>query len=89
MGVPVSMNFFSEVLLMVVFVRYRFYMSGLLFLLSFVGSCFSLYLFSNIFHGKAWGKLLFRAVDQREYVLGMLHIVPLFLFVLRGDLLIV
>jgi len=52
LGVPFSINFMGEVLLLVRLISYNFFIIIVLILLSFLGARFSLYLFIQIFHGK-------------------------------------
>jgi hypothetical protein len=58
---------------------------GLSFL-SFVCAAYSLYLFSFSRHGMGVMKYVNWGVSPREYVLGFIHIVPLFLMVTKGDM---
>nr|YP_010937778.1 NADH dehydrogenase subunit 4 [Ossuaria sichuanensis]WKW96225.1 NADH dehydrogenase subunit 4 [Ossuaria sichuanensis] len=79
MGCPPSMNFFSEILILNSMMSY-WSISYLFFMfISFFSCCFSMYLFSYIQHGISSYFYSFSLVYIREYLLMIIHFLPLIL----------
>nr|YP_010865481.1 NADH dehydrogenase subunit 4 [Eoneureclipsis hainanensis]WGT74390.1 NADH dehydrogenase subunit 4 [Eoneureclipsis hainanensis] len=88
MAAPPSLNLLGEISLMVSIVSYSFYLMILLILLSFFGSIYNLYLYSFSQHGLVWSGLMgFNSVNSREYLVLLMHWLPLNLFILNVDFL--
>nr|YP_010688336.1 NADH dehydrogenase subunit 4 [Mylabris phalerata]WBR65764.1 NADH dehydrogenase subunit 4 [Mylabris phalerata] len=87
MAAPPSLNLMGEIMLMNSLVAYdSFNMPGLM-LLSFFGAAYSLYLYSYSQHGKVYSGLYsFSSGNVREYLLMLLHWLPLNVLVLKGEL---
>jgi len=85
---PPRLNLLGEISLIISLVSWSTGLCILLALLSFFRAAYSLYLFSLVNHGKpilGFGGL---EVKSREYILIILHWIPLNILVARGDLLI-
>ena len=86
MAAPVVLNLVGELGLLGRILRFRFYSLILLIFFSFIGACYSLYLFSSIQHGLYYSG--FRSLSDgsiREYVILFLHFFPLFFLILEVD----
>nr|APX40923.1 NADH dehydrogenase subunit 4 [Phyllotreta cruciferae] len=78
MAAPLSLNFFSEVMLIFSVVGFSKWLMGYLFLMIFFSAVYSLYLFSYLQHGKYSSSIMnFNMLFYREYLLLFLHWVPL------------
>lgn len=86
MAAPVVLNLVGELGLLGRILRFRFFSLVLLILFSFIGACYSLYLFSSIQHGAYYSGLrsLFDGLT-REYLILFLHFFPLFFLILEVD----
>jgi len=83
LGLPLRINFLGEVILIVGLLKYDFFNLILIIIISFLGACFSLYLFIQIFHGKSWFISSFIGTRMLEFNICLLHVLPLFLYVLK------
>nr|UFK32255.1 NADH dehydrogenase subunit 4 [Eurhadina dongwolensis] len=82
MSCPPSMNFFSEVFIIN---SMMFYWSNsfLYFIfISFFSACFSYFLYSYIQHGVSYGVYSYNVGSIREFLLMLVHLVPLILLIL-------
>uniref|UniRef100_UPI0030DFC572 NADH dehydrogenase subunit 4 n=1 Tax=Poecilochirus mrciaki TaxID=3127720 RepID=UPI0030DFC572 len=86
MGAPPSMNLLGEILLMGSILKWSIITLGLLALLSFIGACYSLYLFSFSQHGKPWFLYSIEMISIREFILMYSHMFPLVLYVLKMEM---
>nr|ARH53761.1 NADH dehydrogenase subunit 4 [Carpelimus fuliginosus] len=87
MAAPPSLNLLSEIMLINSLVSWSIMLMMLLAFLSFFGAGYSLYLYSYSQHGKYYsGVYSFSTGSIREYLLLMLHWLPLNLLFLKGDL---
>lgn len=85
---PPSLNLIGEILLINSLVIYRKFFILLLFILCFLRAAYSLFLYSYTQHGVVSGGVYaFYQVTHREYLLLLLHWLPLNLLVLKLDLL--
>nr|YP_010478441.1 NADH dehydrogenase subunit 4 [Orosius sp.]UVI59885.1 NADH dehydrogenase subunit 4 [Orosius sp.] len=77
MSCPPSLNFLSEVMILISMIS--FWESSMYFfiLLSFLCACFSYYLYSSIFHGMSHNLYSFSSVTVIEYLCVLLHLFPL------------
>nr|UBS91938.1 NADH dehydrogenase subunit 4 [Anagonalia melichari] len=82
MSCPPSINFISEVLIMNSMILYWFNSIYYILLISFFSACFSFYLFSFIQHGKFHYMYSYMECYVREYLLLIIHLIPLILIML-------
>nr|YP_009144463.1 NADH dehydrogenase subunit 4 [Asbolus verrucosus]AKJ52249.1 NADH dehydrogenase subunit 4 [Asbolus verrucosus] len=89
MAAPPSLNLLGEIMLINSILGFSVYNMGFLMLISFFGAVYSLFLYSFSQHGSYYsGFYSFSMCGLREYLLLMLHWVPLNILVLMGDYLI-
>nr|YP_009434133.1 NADH dehydrogenase subunit 4 [Hycleus marcipoli]APB02786.1 NADH dehydrogenase subunit 4 [Hycleus marcipoli] len=87
MAAPPSLNLMGEIMLINSLISYDFLNTAALMLLSFFGAAYSLYLYSYSQHGKIYtGMYAFSSGNVREYLLMLLHWLPLNILVLKGEL---
>nr|QUB07119.1 NADH dehydrogenase subunit 4 [Donacia flemola] len=86
MAAPPSLNLFSEIILMGSLIKYSWMLSISLVMLSFFSAIYSLFLFSFPQHGLSSSYLYsFYPGIYREYLLLILHWMPLNLLLLSGE----
>nr|YP_009262823.1 NADH dehydrogenase subunit 4 [Wasmannia auropunctata]ANI87497.1 NADH dehydrogenase subunit 4 [Wasmannia auropunctata] len=81
---PFSLNFISEILILMVVLNWDFVLLGNLMLICFFSSAYSLYLFSYVQHGggsKQGGS--FHMSMVKEYIVLIMHFFPLFMILLN------
>ncbi|KAG8338749.1 NADH dehydrogenase subunit 4 (mitochondrion) [Homalodisca vitripennis] len=85
MSCPPSINFISEIMIMNSMIMY--WSGSLIFIIfmSFFTACFSFYLFSFTQHGKYHNLYCYSLGNVREYLLMIVHLMPLFLIILFMD----
>nr|APX40273.1 NADH dehydrogenase subunit 4 [Phyllotreta parallela] len=84
MAAPLSLNFFSEVMLIYSVSSFSSLLMFYLFMMIFFSAVYSLYLFSYLQHGKYSSNFInFSMLFYREYLLLFLHWVPLNLLFLK------
>lgn len=89
MAAPPSLNLFREVILLSSLISWRKILIISLIIMSFFRAGYSLYLYSYRQHGKFYSGLYSFSIGSiREYLLLILHWLPLNLFILKRDLLI-
>nr|YP_011036688.1 NADH dehydrogenase subunit 4 [Xestocephalus biprocessus]WRK21292.1 NADH dehydrogenase subunit 4 [Xestocephalus biprocessus] len=81
MGCPPSINFISEVFIMISMLNYYYYSCINLVFISFFSACFSYYLFSYSQHGIFHNCYTKYLMLVREYLLLFIHVVPLILII--------
>nr|APX40429.1 NADH dehydrogenase subunit 4 [Cassida viridis] len=87
MGAPPSLNLLGEVILLKSLVSYNNILMFLLVMISFFSAVYSIYLFSYTNHGKFYsGYFCFQGGLIREYLLMFLHLFPLNVLFLMGEL---
>nr|APB02773.1 NADH dehydrogenase subunit 4 [Hycleus cichorii] len=87
MAAPPSLNLMGEIMLINSLMSYDSFNMLALMLLSFFGAAYSLYLYSYSQHGKVYtGLYSFSSGNVREYLLMLLHWLPLNMLVLKGEL---
>nr|YP_010309777.1 NADH dehydrogenase subunit 4 [Leptopalpus rostratus]UMR54894.1 NADH dehydrogenase subunit 4 [Leptopalpus rostratus] len=87
MAAPPSLNLMSEIMLMNSLLSYDSLNMLFLMSLSFFAAAYSLYLYSFSQHGKLYSGLLsFNSGFMREYLLLLLHWLPLNVLILKGEL---
>nr|YP_010987658.1 NADH dehydrogenase subunit 4 [Oxytelus tibetanus]WON66077.1 NADH dehydrogenase subunit 4 [Oxytelus tibetanus] len=89
MAAPPSLNLLSEIMLLSSIISWSNIMMIMLMFMSFFSAGYSLYLYSYSQHGKFYSGLYsFSSGSIREFLLLMLHWLPLNLLILKGDMLI-
>nr|AZL35849.1 NADH dehydrogenase subunit 4 [Ectemnonotum fruhstorferi] len=87
MASPPSMNLLGEIMIINSLVSWSSFTIFFLMLISFVGACYSFYLFSYSQHGNFYsGIYSFSSGYVREYLLLILHWIPLNFFLLSIDM---
>nr|YP_008758260.1 NADH dehydrogenase subunit 4 [Notochthamalus scabrosus]AGX31634.1 NADH dehydrogenase subunit 4 [Notochthamalus scabrosus] len=87
MAAPVVLNLVGELGLLGSILSFSMFTLIFLMLFSFMGACYSLYLFSGTQHGKYFSGI--RSLSDgmiREYLVLLLHFYPLFFLILEVDL---
>jgi len=80
MSAPPTINLFSEILLIVSSIKFRLLSSGALFLGSFTVTCYRIFFFSHILHGKSFHSVInFTPISVNEFNTLVSHILPLLL----------
>nr|QUO99369.1 NADH dehydrogenase subunit 4 [Atkinsoniella xanthonota]QZH44554.1 NADH dehydrogenase subunit 4 [Atkinsoniella xanthonota] len=82
MGCPPSLNFMGELFIMNSMLFYWSKSIYYLFFISFLAACFSFYLYSFSQHGKFHNMYSCVECSVREYLLMMIHLIPLIFIVL-------
>nr|ARO34927.1 NADH dehydrogenase subunit 4 [Janus compressus] len=85
MSAPPSLNLLSEILLLISLISWMKNLFILLIFLLFFSGCYSLYLFSYVCYGESLNLFSFTMFSVREYILIMLHLIPLNLLILKVD----
>nr|BCS79998.1 NADH dehydrogenase subunit 4 [Monomorium triviale] len=81
---PFSLNFISEVLMLMVLLNWDLMMIIYMILICFFSSAYSLYLYSYIQHGKkSFNNMMFNLSLIKEFIVLIMHFYPLFLFLLN------
>nr|WRQ18142.1 NADH dehydrogenase subunit 4 [Anaceratagallia venosa] len=86
MSCPPSLNFFSEIYILLSMISYWTNSFYYFLFMSFFSAFFSFYLFSYSNHGVFHNCYSFSFVTLREYLLCFMHIIPIFFFVFLIDL---
>lgn len=84
-AVPPFMSFFREVFLIGGVLKWSVWAAGLLILISFFRALYTLFLFSFSQHGRACFSWAVRGPIEREYLVIVLHLIPLVFFILKSD----
>nr|YP_009185887.1 NADH dehydrogenase subunit 4 [Myrmecocephalus concinnus]ALO70714.1 NADH deshydrogenase subunit 4 [Myrmecocephalus concinnus] len=87
MAAPPSYNLLGEIMLINSLVSWNFYLMIFIMLMSFFSAVYSLYLYSYSQHGMLYSGLYsFFNGNNREYLLLMLHWLPLNLMILKSEI---
>nr|QZZ18334.1 NADH dehydrogenase subunit 4 [Shaddai sp. SL-2021a] len=86
MSCPPSLNFISEVFMICAMFNYWSCSFIYFFFISLLSACFSYYLFSYTQHGYYHLVYSFSAGSTREYLLLMIHLIPIFMIILMMNL---
>nr|AJE61807.1 NADH dehydrogenase subunit 4 [Cephus sareptanus] len=86
MSAPPSLNLISEIFLLMSLVSLTKFLVVILMMFLFFSSCYSLYLYSYICYGKSLGLFSFSSFSVREFVLVLMHLIPLNLMILKIDI---
>nr|UFA47096.1 NADH dehydrogenase subunit 4 [Mitjaevia bifurcata] len=82
MGCPPSLNFISEIFILNSMMFYWWNSSLFFVFISFFSACFSVYLFSYTQHGMPLSMYCYSSGYIREYLILLVHLIPLFLILL-------
>nr|QHD45544.1 NADH dehydrogenase subunit 4 [Cicadella viridis] len=85
MGCPPSMNFISEVFILLSMMMYWNNSLFFIFLMSFFSACFCFYLFSFSQHGKHHNLYCYSSGFTKEYLILIVHLFPLFFSLMFFD----
>nr|YP_010258371.1 NADH dehydrogenase subunit 4 [Physoderes impexa]AGO28086.1 NADH dehydrogenase subunit 4 [Physoderes impexa] len=89
MSSPPSLNLLGEVMLINSILSWNFLSMGFLGVSAFLSCCYSIYLYSYTQHGYLFGgNNLFKINSVREYILILLHVLPLNIVIMKSDTLI-
>nr|YP_010563527.1 NADH dehydrogenase subunit 4 [Epicauta emmerichi]UBU96211.1 NADH dehydrogenase subunit 4 [Epicauta emmerichi] len=87
MAAPPSLNLMGEIMLINSILSYESLNMIILMMVSFLGAAYSLYLYAYSQHGKIYsGLMAFCTVNFREYLLLLMHWLPLNVLILKGEL---
>nr|AML26455.1 NADH dehydrogenase subunit 4 [Staphylinidae sp. BMNH 1274656] len=87
MAAPPSLNLLSEVMLLSSLISWSKILMVMLMIMSFLSAGYSLFLYSYSQHGKYYSGLFSYSMGSiREYLLLLLHWLPLNIFILKGNL---
>nr|YP_010309738.1 NADH dehydrogenase subunit 4 [Epicauta tenella]UMR54855.1 NADH dehydrogenase subunit 4 [Epicauta tenella] len=87
MAAPPSLNLMGEIMLINSIISFESLNMIVLMMLSFMGAAYSLYLYAYSQHGKIYmGLYSFGMGSFREYLLLLLHWLPLNVLILKGEL---
>nr|YP_010531289.1 NADH dehydrogenase subunit 4 [Mileewa lamellata]UXX17548.1 NADH dehydrogenase subunit 4 [Mileewa lamellata] len=78
MGCPPSLNFLSEIMIMWSMIGFWSFSYFYIFFISFIGACFSFFLFSYSQHGIYFNNYSYNLGTVREFFLMYIHLMPLF-----------
>nr|YP_011021627.1 NADH dehydrogenase subunit 4 [Paraschizogynium plumachela]WQM21758.1 NADH dehydrogenase subunit 4 [Paraschizogynium plumachela] len=85
MGAPPFMNLIGEISLIVGIMKISNFSIMFLGLMSFLGACYSLYMYSYMQHGSLGNFFSGEKVVMREYYVIMMHFLPLLMYVIKMD----
>lgn len=80
---PFSLNFFSEIFLIRVIVRWEKFMIIFLIFICFFRRAYSLYLFSYIQHGYIYLEEKFLIIYVRDFIILIIHVFPLIIIIIN------
>nr|AWN56161.1 NADH dehydrogenase subunit 4 [Cardiocondyla obscurior] len=81
---PFSLNFFSELMILMVILNWNLYMIMYLMMVCFFSGAYSLYLFSYVQHGgKSYGLIKFNMSLLKEFLVLIMHFYPLLMLMLN------
>nr|YP_010349780.1 NADH dehydrogenase subunit 4 [Cassianeura cassiae]UOH96522.1 NADH dehydrogenase subunit 4 [Cassianeura cassiae] len=82
MGCPPSLNFFSEIFILTSMISFWSYSMLYFILISFFSACFSVYLFSYTQHGFSNFMYSYSLGYIREYLVLMMHLLPIMMLLI-------
>lgn len=83
---PPRLNLISEIFLLIRLVSLTNYFIIILIIFLFFRRCYSLYLYSYVCYGKRLGLFRFSIFSVREFILILMHLIPLNLIILKIDI---
>jgi len=84
-GAPPFLNFFSEVLILLGCVSWRFSLIIIFIFLLFLSRVYSIYLFIRVNHGNSIINYNYKNISSMEFLVLLLHITPLLLLITKID----
>nr|QKW88776.1 NADH dehydrogenase subunit 4 [Rhytidodus viridiflavus] len=85
MSCPPSINFLSELIIMGSMMNYFYWSFIYMIFISFFSACFSIYLFSYCYHGLFHNCYSYSFINIKEYLLLLVHLLPIFFIILMID----
>uniref|UniRef100_UPI0030FE7A03 NADH dehydrogenase subunit 4 n=1 Tax=Bothriocroton auruginans TaxID=188736 RepID=UPI0030FE7A03 len=85
MSAPLTMNLFGEMLLMMSIMKISMLFMIPLMLIVFLSACYSIYMYSYLNHGDGWTLWSEKNIFLREFLLMILHFIPLLVWILKID----
>nr|WEP24844.1 NADH dehydrogenase subunit 4 [Metidiocerus sp.] len=85
MSCPPSINFLSELIILGSMMSYFYWSFIYVIFISFLSACFSIYLFSYCYHGLFHNCYSYSFINVKEYLLLMIHLLPIFFIMLIID----
>nr|ADK97576.1 NADH dehydrogenase subunit 4 [Peripatoides sp. DVL-2010] len=87
MSSPPSLNLLSEIGIINSLMSWNLFSMLLILIISFLSAMYSLYLYSSLQHSKINFKInLFSNIFEREYLISMLHWLPLNIIILKSEM---
>nr|YP_011017964.1 NADH dehydrogenase subunit 4 [Amritodus flavoscutatus]WQF70195.1 NADH dehydrogenase subunit 4 [Amritodus flavoscutatus] len=86
MSCPPSINFLSELIIMLSMMSYYYWSFIFMIMISFLSACFSVYLFSYTFQGSFHDGYSYSCLNIKEYLLLLIHLLPIFFIVILMDI---
>nr|YP_009328026.1 NADH dehydrogenase subunit 4 [Trachelus iudaicus]APC92669.1 NADH dehydrogenase subunit 4 [Trachelus iudaicus] len=86
MSAPPTLNLISEIFLLIGLVSMTSFIIVILIMFLFFSSCYSLYLYSYVCYGKSLGFYSFSSFSVREFILILMHLIPLNFLILKIDI---
>nr|YP_010341322.1 NADH dehydrogenase subunit 4 [Stenamma muralla]UNZ99577.1 NADH dehydrogenase subunit 4 [Stenamma muralla] len=80
---PFSVSFIGEIFILSAVLNWEVSLVFFFMLICFFSSVYSLYLFSYVQHGESYNENIFNSSMLKEKVLLMLHVFPLFMFLMN------
>nr|YP_009228438.1 NADH dehydrogenase subunit 4 [Idioscopus nitidulus]AKU47325.1 NADH dehydrogenase subunit 4 [Idioscopus nitidulus] len=78
MSCPPSINFLSELIIMGSMMNYYYWSFTYMIIISFLSACFSIYLFNYCYHGLFHNMYSYSLINIKEYLLLIMHLLPIF-----------
>nr|YP_009521628.1 NADH dehydrogenase subunit 4 [Anoplolepis gracilipes]AXP85349.1 NADH dehydrogenase subunit 4 [Anoplolepis gracilipes] len=83
---PFSLNFFSEIFMISVLISWEMFIIIYMMMICFFSSAYSLYLYSYIQHGFNYFEEKFSMIYLKDYMIILIHLIPLILMILNLSL---
>nr|YP_010034083.1 NADH dehydrogenase subunit 4 [Lasius spathepus]QOW83452.1 NADH dehydrogenase subunit 4 [Lasius spathepus] len=80
---PFSLNFISEILMIMVIISWEVFMMIYLMIICFFSSAYSLYLYSYVQHGFVYSEERLSLINLKDYLILFIHIYPLIMLILN------
>nr|QNV12029.1 NADH dehydrogenase subunit 4 [Lasius niger] len=80
---PFSLNFISEILMIMIIVSWEIFMMIYLMIICFFSSAYSLYLYSYVQHGYLFSEESLSLINLKDYLILLIHIYPLMMLILN------
>nr|YP_009735122.1 NADH dehydrogenase subunit 4 [Acropyga guianensis]QBG38611.1 NADH dehydrogenase subunit 4 [Acropyga guianensis] len=83
---PFSLNFFSEIFMIIVIMNWEIMMMIMVMMICFFSSAYSLYLYSYICHGFLYFEEKYYMIYFKDMMILLIHLYPLVLFIINLNL---